>query len=410
MSGWRDRRWGGTVVIAWLVAALTGCGDPTQVDRVVVDTLETGTVRVRNPSEGLWSPEQAWSLEVVFRLGDAAAGPEVFQRVSDLAVDAAGRIYVADGYAGEVQVFDADGAWVRTLGRFGEGPGEFQHPDGLAFDSPGRLWVSDWGTDRYTVLDTAGALVATLPRPLRGGSHGDLAFDTLGRLLDHSYVVSSWDPDFAIPGMLRSEAVQLDAPPTFPDTLALPWRDFASFPARRTNGGASLQPSVPWDARVRWSPDPSGQVWVGTSDAYHLWRLDFDSIPTREMTRAGEAPHVTSAELDSAMSELETEWEGAALDRDLVPARKPYYRWLTVSDRGELWVGLYGERGEPGVTVDVFDAGGRYLGRLRSPIPLTIEPVLRIPPVVRGDRVYALIQDSLDVEHVVSLRIVRPDA
>jgi hypothetical protein len=52
----------------------------------------------------------------------------------------------------------------------------------------------------------------------------------------------------------------------------------------------------------------------------------------------------------------------------------------------------------------VFDTQGRYLGRLRAPVDVGGSP----PPVFRGDRIYAVTRDELDVPYIVRLRIVEP--
>ena len=53
-----------------------------------------------------------------------------FYRPSAIGVDDAGNIYVADSSNARVQVFDAGGEYVRTLGRAGQGPGEFSSLSG----------------------------------------------------------------------------------------------------------------------------------------------------------------------------------------------------------------------------------------------------------------------------------------
>jgi hypothetical protein len=51
---------------------------------------------------------------------------------------------------------------------------------------------------------------------------------------------------------------------------------------------------------------------------------------------------------------------------------------------------------------DVFDPDGRYLGHVRVPESFRIDP----EPVVRGDHVWAVTRDELDVATVVRFRLV----
>lgn len=64
---------------------------------------------------------------------------------SYVAVDGDGRIYVADTMNFRLQVFDADGRFVRKYGENGDGPGHFSRVKGLAFDGFGNLYVVDSG-------------------------------------------------------------------------------------------------------------------------------------------------------------------------------------------------------------------------------------------------------------------------
>ncbi len=83
---------------------------------------------------------------VVSRIGEA--GSEVTQLASPaaLALDSAGRLYVADANNRRVEVFTPEGSHVRTIGEPGEGRGQFTSPRALAFDAEGRLYVGQGDT------------------------------------------------------------------------------------------------------------------------------------------------------------------------------------------------------------------------------------------------------------------------
>lgn len=81
-------------------------------------------------------------------------------RSQGIARDAAGRVYVADGFQGIVRVFDPDGAHVASIGSFGEAPGQLGSPSGVEVDALGRLFVASpnngriecFGLDSYLHL------------------------------------------------------------------------------------------------------------------------------------------------------------------------------------------------------------------------------------------------------------------
>jgi DNA-binding beta-propeller fold protein YncE len=76
-----------------------------------------------------------------FKIGEEDAGRLVMPIGLD--VDGKGNLYVVDASAKVVQVFDKDGAHLRTIG----GPKFFSRPSGIAVDDAGeRIYVVDTGT------------------------------------------------------------------------------------------------------------------------------------------------------------------------------------------------------------------------------------------------------------------------
>lgn len=96
------------------------------------------------------------------------AGGKMFSRPSGIAVDADGsRIYVVDTGAvtneeHRVRVFDArDGRHLFDIGKRGSGPGEFNLPRDAAIGHDGLLYVVDGGNFRVQVFTPDGTFVRT---------------------------------------------------------------------------------------------------------------------------------------------------------------------------------------------------------------------------------------------------------
>jgi hypothetical protein len=53
------------------------------------------------------------------------------------------------------------------------------------------------------------------------------------------------------------------------------------------------------------------------------------------------------------------------------------------------------------VAFDVFEPDGRYVGRVLAPQGLSLQP----KPVIRGDTVWAIVRDELDVQRLVRFRV-----
>jgi len=92
--------------------------------------------------------------------------PGDFARPTNVAVDKEGNLYVADTLNDRVEVFDADGQFIRTWGKAGDGPGYFARPKGIAIDGDGHIWVADAVQDRVQVFTPEGQLLIYM------GEHG----------------------------------------------------------------------------------------------------------------------------------------------------------------------------------------------------------------------------------------------
>lgn len=92
--------------------------------------------------------------------------PGDFARPTNVAVDKDGNVYVSDTFNDRVEIFDADGNFIRTFGKAGDGPGYFARPKGIAVDADGHIWVADAVQDRVQVFTQEGQLLIHM------GGHG----------------------------------------------------------------------------------------------------------------------------------------------------------------------------------------------------------------------------------------------
>jgi sugar lactone lactonase YvrE len=87
-------------------------------------------------------------LNLIRKIGTAGkkhtlTEPGQFSVPTNVAVDADGNLYVTDMYNNRVEVFDADGNFIRQWGKAGDRPGTFTRPKGIAIDADGHVWVAD---------------------------------------------------------------------------------------------------------------------------------------------------------------------------------------------------------------------------------------------------------------------------
>ena len=91
---------------------------------------------------------------------------------TNLAVDKAGRISVADTGAFVVNSYDSSGKYLKTIGTQGLEPGKFALPKGIAVDRDGHIYVVDAATQVVQLFDSEGRLLMYFGNPssTAGGS------------------------------------------------------------------------------------------------------------------------------------------------------------------------------------------------------------------------------------------------
>lgn len=359
-----------------------------------VDTLPSGQVVITNPDQPLWSEDEAWTVTEDLRIGALDnPGPYEFAQIHAVDVDALGRIWVLEGQAKEIRVFDAEGRHVRTVGGEGGGPGEFNQPAHAEFGPDGRFWVVDPRNNRVSVVDTTGAFVES--HRMEGG-----------------FVIFPWPGGFDLEGHYYlpiprfegggfSVGLVRHGPGFTPlDTLDRPSdpveRD--AFELRDDEGGGIVA-SVPFSPGFRVLLSPQGTQWGLFTGEYRMFELSLAGDTLRTIGKAFDPLPVTAEDREAARESMT--WftdQGGKIDMSRLPDTKPPVQRMFVDDDGRIWVARTSDLPD-GQLHDLFAPDGRFLGPVRLPVPM--------PTIgrVRDGYIYGVTRDELDVQYVVRARI-----
>jgi len=127
----------------------------------------------KDGTKGLQVIELSPEGKVLMRLGTAGkqgADETHFSSPTDVITAPNGDIYVSDGHspippavpaptAVRIMKFSKDGKFLKQWGSEGSGPVQFSNPHALALDAKGRLFVADRGNNRTQIFDSEGNLL-----------------------------------------------------------------------------------------------------------------------------------------------------------------------------------------------------------------------------------------------------------
>ena len=118
------------------------------------------------------------------KFGARGNGEGQFNCPRYISYDSAGNVYVTDRYNDRIQVFTAEGDFLRMIGQSGKGNGELKEPCGIAVDSNDMVYVSEYSNNRISIFTSKGEFVTSFGSKGEGpgqfkGNHG-LTVDSSG--------------------------------------------------------------------------------------------------------------------------------------------------------------------------------------------------------------------------------------
>ena len=148
---------------------------------------------------GLELPEDEYDkkrvdVAAVASFGVQGTGNGQLNDPKGLAVDGQGQVYVVDTRNHRVQVFGADGQFLRGWGSQGNAAGQFQEPWGITVDTAGNVYVADTWNHRIQKFDSQGQFVTMW------GTFGDTggALGAPDILYGPRHIVADWEGNLLV--------------------------------------------------------------------------------------------------------------------------------------------------------------------------------------------------------------------
>jgi hypothetical protein len=328
-----------------------------------------------------------------------------------------GSLFVFDQANRSLFLFDSTGAVLRRIGRRGAGPGEFASNNGMVLLADGRLALWDSQNARVSFFTPAGAFLSSWVVAAGFSTGNGLSTDASGQLYTTRPVTEPREGEI----LGRMGLRRFDATGELADSLIPPDLPWTRVTYTATSEGNRSQTFPTHSSRLVWRWHPAGYFVSVSSERYVIessrpgraLRIERDAppIPVSDDERAYDEERIT---FNLRMTDPAWKFTGPP-----IPAQKPPVADLSVARDGRIWVRVSvpsvpipeAERDAPqqgrapprryrdeSVTYEVFEADGRFLGRVVLPWRATWMQA-------DGNRVWYLDRDDDGLPAVVRARV-----
>ena len=368
-------------------------------------------------------PEYRDTLEMleILRIGETD-GPEgyTFSYIRSFAVGPDGDILISDGDG--IRRFRADGIFLDWVAHAGEGPWEVDAVGAMDVSLHGVVAAQDVGNSRISIFYSADS-VSHVRGPAGRPAFSDedaLRFHPDGTLWVKLH--PAWPPPGGITHP-RAIYARVDvAKNALLDTVYTPAdaaTDCPTLTEHPYSQGGWQDTREPWIPLTMWAWGPDGTFALGCPAAYEftvvrttgeVLKISRDWTPVQEVPEA-----IKFMEMGGDLKDLPATLP--AYSQIIVPGDERVWAWPTQPSRRvparQLVVEVLGVTEEwvrpIAGAFDVFGSDGSWLGVVKPPTGVEYSGFITSNPVlIRGDTIWAVAKDALDVNYLVRSEIVWP--
>lgn len=347
----------------------TSCGKQKEEWKGKIE-VEDGVIVVKNPKEPIYD-ESIFSLEEELTItGEEGKEGQMFMNIVSIDVSEDGTIYVLDGKAANIKVFDSSGKFLKTIGRRGQGPGEFGRPEGFSITPLDEIAVNDPGRRSIQFLDKDGNFLRQIPvnQPFFIGprfiSNGDMIASYA--IFGEKFKVVLDKLDDKLEPLLTFSTISMLKPPKV-----------HIFLYRFVND-------------LRWDVTNKDEIIWGalTAPEYELYVHDSNGKLIRKITKEYDPVEITNVEYEK----MTKEWFGKVPSSDrwefIIPNNYPPFHTFILDDEGRIFVKKFeGIENSKRIYCEVFDSQGRYITDI-------IFPINMLPGLFKKGKLYTIEEDE----------------
>ena len=357
-----------TIIIAvcFILVGVDGQQNPQWKGKI---DFEDGIKVIKNPKEPVYGGNVIEFKEEL-TIGEAEGRKEyVFSKISGIAVDSEGRIYVLDYKEAQIKVFARNGDYLKTIGREGQGPGELASPYSICVTEQDQIMIQDLNNHRMIFFSLDGKFLKSISTAelIMVGSWVDSKGNIIG-------LVSTSGPEMQILELKKF------------DSDLNPLNSYYSF--SRPRGSSGFNPFMP---ELCWAVDRNDFVICGYPESYEIQIFNPEGEMERKIIKDYEPVKITPDEIERAKKRLPGPMK---LD---TPKCHPAYQDLTVDEEGRIFVQTWEKNKDSAAFYfDVFDSDGRYIAKI---------PMKFRPRIWKKGKLYSIEEDEEEYQMVKRYKV-----